>query len=41
LRTPELFYTIGQFYEDFSELKDAEEIELLQRAAPAPAIRIA
>lgn len=39
--TPELFYGIGQFYEDFSQVTDAEVIELLDRAArqnspPAP-----
>lgn len=31
--TPELFYAIGQFYEDFSQISDEEVTELLHRAA--------
>ena len=31
--TPELFYAIGQFYEDFSQISDEEVTELLRRAA--------
>ncbi len=30
---PELFYAIGQFYEDFSQVADEEVVELLRRAA--------
>jgi len=33
LHMPELFYAIGQFYEDFSQLTDEEVIELLRRGA--------
>lgn len=31
--TPEFFYAIGQFYQDFSQVTDEEVIELLHRAA--------
>jgi len=37
LHTPELFYAIGQFYEDFSQLTDEEVIDLL-RQSTQPAI---
>ncbi|MGH9740669.1 MAG: phosphoribosyltransferase [Candidatus Acidiferrales bacterium] len=30
---PEKFYAIGQFYEDFTQVKDQEVIELLRRSA--------
>lgn len=33
VHTPELFYAIGQFYEDFSQVTDEEVRDLLQRAA--------
>ena len=33
LQAPELFYAIGQFYDDFSQLTDAEVIEMLHRSA--------
>ena len=33
LHAPELFYAIGQFYDDFSQLTDAEVIEMLHRGA--------
>lgn len=39
VQTPERFYAIGQFYEDFSQVTDEEVMELLRRAAkegPAP-----
>jgi predicted phosphoribosyltransferase len=32
LMTPELFYGVGQWYEDFSQTSDAEVTELLKRA---------
>lgn len=32
--TPEYFYGVGQFYEDFSQVSDEEVTELLDRAAP-------
>jgi len=32
LHTPEVFFAIGQFYEDFSQLTDEEVIELLRRS---------
>jgi len=35
--TPELFYAIGQFYQDFSQVTDEEVVELLHRAAKSPA----
>jgi putative phosphoribosyl transferase len=41
LYAPELFYAIGQFYDDFSQLTDAEVIELLQRAARVTAGSVA
>ncbi|MDE3169340.1 MAG: phosphoribosyltransferase [Acidobacteriota bacterium] len=33
VHTPERFYAIGQFYEDFSQVTDEQVIELLRRAA--------
>jgi putative phosphoribosyl transferase len=33
LETPELFYGVGQFYEDFSQVSDEEVKELLERAS--------
>jgi putative phosphoribosyl transferase len=33
LETPELFYGVGQFYFDFSQVSDQEVNELLDRAA--------
>jgi len=32
LMTPELFYGVGEWYEDFSQTGDAEVTELLERA---------
>ena len=32
LETPELFFAIGQFYEDFEQISDEEVIELLKEA---------
>ncbi|MFN4261157.1 MAG: phosphoribosyltransferase [Gemmataceae bacterium] len=37
LLVPEWFWAIGQFYEDFSQVEDAEVVELLRRFAPAEA----
>jgi len=45
-RTPELFYSVGTWYEDFSEVSDEQVRELLQRATelrahgPAPETRL-
>jgi putative phosphoribosyl transferase len=36
-RTPEPFYAVGMWYEDFSQTSDAEVRELLDRAKPQPA----
>ena len=33
VETPEFFYAIGQFYEDFSQVADEEVTDLLRRAA--------
>jgi len=38
LHTPELFFAIGQFYEDFSQLTDEEVIDLLRQSAQ-PAVQ--
>jgi putative phosphoribosyl transferase len=32
LMTPELFYGVGEWYEDFSQTSDAEVTDLLERA---------
>lgn len=34
VHTPERFYAIGQFYGDFSQVRDEEVVALLRRAAP-------
>jgi putative phosphoribosyl transferase len=36
LLTPADFWSTGEFYEDFAAVEDAEVIELLRAAAPAP-----
>jgi predicted phosphoribosyltransferase len=36
LLTPVDFFAIGQFYEDFAPVEDAEVVELLRAAGPAP-----
>jgi predicted phosphoribosyltransferase len=36
LLTPTEFLAIGQFYEDFAPVEDAEVVELLRAAGPAP-----
>lgn len=38
--TPEPFYGVGQFYEDFSQVSDEEVKELLARAARRPRARV-
>jgi putative phosphoribosyl transferase len=38
LATPELFFAIGQFYEDFSQLTDEDVTRLLDRA-PQPSVQ--
>ena len=40
LETHRLFLAIGQFYADFSQTPDAEVLDLLERAAAAPAAAI-
>lgn len=35
IQAPELFWAIGQFYEDFSQVTDQEVTELLRRAEPS------
>ena len=35
LLTPEIFYAVGQFYEDFGQTTDDEVVQLLQRRANA------
>ena len=37
LDTPEDFYAVGQFYENFMQVEDHEVIDLLQRAEKSPA----
>ncbi len=39
LLTPEVFYAVGQFYEDFGQTTDDEVVQLLQRRADAEAGR--
>jgi putative phosphoribosyl transferase len=41
VEVPELFYAIGQFYEDFSQVSDREVIELLKKAQPPAERKIA
>jgi putative phosphoribosyl transferase len=36
LLTPELFWAVGQFYEDFRQVEDEEVVELLGQFAAAP-----
>jgi putative phosphoribosyl transferase len=36
LSTPDLFFAIGQFYENFSQTSDEEVIDLLERARDSP-----
>jgi putative phosphoribosyl transferase len=38
---PEVFYAIGQFYDDFSQVTDEEVMDLVQRASRTMAGRIA
>lgn len=38
---PELFYAIGQFYEDFSQVTDEEVIDIIQRASRATTGKVA
>jgi predicted phosphoribosyltransferase len=37
LEVPEMFYAVGQFYEDFSQVSDAEVVALLGQTAPTSA----
>ena len=39
LMTPELFYGVGEWYEDFSQTSDAEVTDLLERARSYTATR--
>jgi predicted phosphoribosyltransferase len=34
--TPEPFYSVGRFYDEFEQTTDEEVVELLRRAAPVP-----
>jgi hypothetical protein len=36
LLTPELFWAVGQFYEDFRQVEDEEAVELLRKYGAAP-----
>jgi predicted phosphoribosyltransferase len=36
LETPEEFYAVGQFFEDFSQVTDAEVVAILQQTSPHP-----
>jgi predicted phosphoribosyltransferase len=36
LHSPEEFWAIGQFYEDFSQVEDEQVVELLKQNQPAP-----
>jgi putative phosphoribosyl transferase len=38
---PELFYAIGQFYDDFSQVTDEQVIDLIQRASQTTAGKVA
>jgi putative phosphoribosyl transferase len=38
LLSPEIFWAIGQFYEDFSQVEDDEVVQLLRPFAPAPPV---
>jgi putative phosphoribosyl transferase len=35
---PQIFYGVGQFYEDFSQVSDEEVVQLLDRAAQQPRV---
>jgi predicted phosphoribosyltransferase len=37
LEVPEDFYAVGQFYEDFSQVSDAEVVSILRQASSPPA----
>ena len=39
LLTPEEFWAIGQFYEDFTQVEDEEVIELLREFTPTARLR--
>ena len=36
LEVPEVFYAVGEFYEDFSQVSDAEVVALLRQASLTP-----
>jgi predicted phosphoribosyltransferase len=36
LEVPEVFYAVGQFYEDFSQVSDAEVVAILQQPSSKP-----
>lgn len=38
LLSPVEFWAIGQFYEDFTQVEDAQVVELLRQAQPAPGV---
>jgi putative phosphoribosyl transferase len=37
LEVPDDFYAVGQFFEDFSQVSDAEVVAILRQSAPTPA----
>ena len=37
LEAPALFYAVGQFFEDFSQVSDAEVVVILRQSCPQPA----
>jgi len=36
LEAPALFYAVGQFFEDFSQVSDAEVVAILRQSCPQP-----
>jgi predicted phosphoribosyltransferase len=37
VEVPEVLYSVGQFYEDFSQVSDAEVVAILRQDGPKPA----
>lgn len=37
VHSPEQFWAIGQFYEDFAQVEDEQAVEMLKQSRPAPA----
>jgi hypothetical protein len=36
LEMPDVFYAVGQFFEDFSQVSDAEVVAILRQTGPKP-----